>query len=326
MTVVPTWVESLREQQVYAIQNILEQFHAGSNIVMLDAPTGSGKTLIGEMVRRNLGCRGLYLCTSISLQQQFCKDFPEAALLKGRSNYATADDPGKFPNLHAGDCVKERTGFFPACYACNPTDTPPSNNLHCRWCHPVTACPYEEAKFDAIRSDLVCTNTSYFLHEANYVGSLPRARKLIVIDEADTLEDALMGFVGVTITPQRAKELNIGPPAKKTVESSWVEWAKSSLETVSGIRVTGNTVRDIRRRNYVAGLKANLTRLCDADSGIQSGGWVYTGYAEGNIQFKPVQVSDIARDFLWRHCSRFLLMSATTISFDAMAENLGFQE
>jgi ATP-dependent DNA helicase DinG len=322
LTVLPEWVETIRPNQVFAIQEILNAFSGGAQIVMLDAPTGSGKTLIGEMVRQNLGVRGLYLCSSISLQTQFCKDFPAAALLKGRSNYPTGDSPNSFPEINAGDCQKSRGGV---CSTCMDDDPPPEEDaLHCPWCHPVTSCHYETAKYEAMCSDLVCSNTSYFLHEANYVGNLPLTRKLVVIDEADTLEDVLMGFVSVSITPQRAKQFGIEPPDRKTVLASWVQWAIEAQERLKGVTVNGDSVQSIRDRSYLSRLRQNLSRLNSRDSGLSSGGWVYTGYQEGHIEFKPVSVSSVAKDFLWKHCPRFLLMSATTISYEQVASDLGF--
>lgn len=320
MIKLPAWADTIRPHQVSAIQQAVEAFNSGTQVVILDAPTGSGKTLIGELVRQSLDTRALYLCSSIALQTQFARDFPEAAILKGRSNYATYDSPSKFPELNAGDCVKERTSL-PACYSCD-TDID-DDAMHCKWCHPVPACPYEIAKSHAMRSDLVCTNTSYFLHEANYVGNLPLRRGLIIVDEADTLEDMLLNFITVHVTAKRAKEYGIAPPAKKTVESSWVEWAEGAVETLKGIRVTGDSVRSIRERSSLNRLRGNLARLNDVQTGLRSGGWVYTGYERGDISFKPVEVDHVARDFLWRHNKRWLLMSATTISFPVLAESLG---
>lgn len=290
---------------------------------MLDAPTGSGKTLIGEMVRQSLDCRALYLCSSLQLQEQFSKDFPDAAILMGRTNYATGDSPSKYPELNAGDCVKERQ-TLPACYDCDPSDSL-ADEMHCKWCHPVTSCPYEMAKATAIRSPLVCTNTSYFLYEANYVGNLPLARHLVIVDEADTLEDVLMSFVEVSVTARKAKEYGIEPPSKKTVESAWVDWAVNAGQRLSAHRIQGDSVSSIRARNSLNRLRANVKRLNDPDTGLSSGGWVYTGYDKGDISFKPIEVNHLAQEYLWRHCKRFLLMSATTISFDVMATTLGVE-
>jgi Rad3-related DNA helicase len=317
----PEWATTPRPHQIVAVQQALSAFNSGSKVVLLDAPTGSGKTLIGELVRQYLDCRALYLCNSIALQDQFCRDFPTAALLKGRTNYATFDSPSKFPELNAGDCAKERT-VLPACFDCDPNPDE-DEGMHCKWCHPVKDCPYEMAKANAIRSSLVCTNTSYFLYEANYVGNLPLARKLIIIDEADTLEDTLMSFVEVSVTQRKADEYGIKPPTRKTVESAWVEWALDAENRLSKHRVAGDSVSAIRSRNTLNRLRGNIKRLNDPTTGLAAGGWVYTGYDHGNISFKPINVNHLAGEYIWKHSPRFLLMSATTISFDVMAKTLG---
>jgi Rad3-related DNA helicase len=317
--ILPPWVDTIRPHQITALQGILEQFNNGTQVVMLDAPTGSGKSLVGELVRQSLDARALYLCSSIALQTQFYNDFPEAVVLKGRTNYSTHDEPGRYPDLNAGDCVKQRESL-PACFLCTQEA---EEAMHCRWCHPVSSCPYELAKFAAIRSPLVCTNIQYFLHEANYVGNLPLNRQLIIVDEADTLEDVMMSFVEVSISARKAKEYGISPPERKTVESSWIEWALAAEDKLRSHRIPGEGIEAIRARQSHSRLLGNIKRLNDPERGLQSGGWVYTGYDRGDIAFKPVTIDALTFDYLFRHCGRWLLMSATTISFPVFAETLG---
>jgi Rad3-related DNA helicase len=187
----------------------------------------------------------------------------------------------------------------------------------------VPSCPYEIAKFAAIRSPLVCTNTQYFLYEANYVGNLPLNRQLIIVDEADTLEDVIMSFVEVSVTARKAKEYGIEPPDKKTIQSSWVDWALEAESKLRAHRISGEGIDAIRARQSLARLLGNIKRLNDPERGLLSGGWVYTGYDRGDIAFKPVTIDSLTFDYLWRHSPRWLLMSATTISFDVFAETLG---
>ena len=49
----------------------------------------------------------------------------------------------------------------------------------------------ERAKFGALISAQTCTNTYYFLNEANYIGRLA-GRGIVIIDECDTLESILI--------------------------------------------------------------------------------------------------------------------------------------
>lgn len=293
---------------------------------MIDAPTGSGKTLIAEMVRQTFKWRAVYLCSTLSLQDQFVHDFPYAALLRGRSNYPTADTPQLYPNLTAADCTKE-TVSGPQCSDCDPHLDSDVEYRHCRWCHPVSSCLYEIEKATALRSSLACSNIQYFLYESNYIGWLVQNRDLIIVDEADLLEDALLSFISVSVTPNQQREYGIAMPTKKTVADAWVEWAAT---TEAHLRVLknrhyGDDLTGIRKKKSLSRLHGDLLRLTDTKTGIAAGNWVYTGYETGRIEFKPVEIGPYAQQFLWRHGPRFLLMSATTISFAAQAEALGLE-
>src|SRR4030042_5679638 len=69
-------------------QKEIVEFVLGSSkkFVMLDAPTGSGKSIIGMVLSRLLK-KSIYCCTTKILQDQLTKDFPDIPILKGRSNY-----------------------------------------------------------------------------------------------------------------------------------------------------------------------------------------------------------------------------------------------
>src|SRR2546423_12028209 len=50
----PDWFHTFRDHQINAIEEILDAYRSGASVVVLDAPTGSGKTLIAESVRQLL--------------------------------------------------------------------------------------------------------------------------------------------------------------------------------------------------------------------------------------------------------------------------------
>ena len=89
----PAWLTEFRPHQLTAAKQILEAYGRGADVVLLDAPPGSGKTIIAEMVRQAMGVNGTYVCHGLSLQDQFLGDFNYSCTLKGRRNYPTLNMP-----------------------------------------------------------------------------------------------------------------------------------------------------------------------------------------------------------------------------------------
>lgn len=333
----PEWVTEIRPHQWKAVVEAVEAFGRGDRVVFVDAPTGSGKTLLAELVRRMLKTKALYVASTKSLQEQAARDFPYAKVLKGRANYPTADDPDAFESedrwgnarLTAADCTRQMAQL-PACVKC-PVEVE-RQELHCANCHPVSACPYSIAKNEALGADLTILNTSYFLSEANGPGKFSSAINqnsafgLVIVDEADLLENELMGQVEVRITETMRKKYSIEPPAKKTVEASWLEWVTGEAipkigDALKKTPAKSQNVTVIRERQRLERLATRLKVLAE---GLGDGNWVADDWERnGAIVFRPVKVDRFGGGMLWRHGVRFLCMSATILSADLMAEVLG---
>ena len=311
----PDWWEKLRDHQRVAIREILTAYDEGAECVVLDAPTGSGKTIIGECVRRLLpGARQTtYICSSKALQAQFLRDYPYAKVLQGRSNYATELYPERFggrnpsESLSAADCTKT-----------------PGDPESCLWCSHTSNCGYERAKSEALRSELAVLNTSYFLSECNGPGRFSRGG-LVIADEADVLESELMSHVEVRISERRLKSYGLGTPRFVTKEESWREWAEEAYEKVRANPprlVPGDSIQAIRQRKRHEILVGKLRGLRE---GLEAGNWVYVG-DRLQAAFKPITVDQLGAQKLWQHGDKWLLMSATVISADELLESLGWNE
>lgn len=307
----PAWVQTFRPHQWTAVEEIVAHFAAGKKVVLVDAPTGSGKTLLAELVRRELHQRAVYICTTKQLQRQVLDDFGYARVLKGRSNYPTLDHPQMFDPVLGADRI--------TCDDCTKADN------HCDFCSEVGRCPYETAKQDALRADLAVLNTAYFLAEANHVGRF--RPEFVIADECDELEDALMSYVEVTVGPGDRKRLGLDIPEKKTVEESWVGWLDDAIRAVATELSTypekpKNPRQAKRKRKW----ERKHQQLSFVRGGVEAGGWVYDHSRPDWVTFKPVKVDRYAQKLLWGHSPRWLLMSATTISFDQMAADLGLED
>lgn len=323
----PAWVKEFRATQWEKVQEVVEAFKT-HDVVFLQAPTGTGKTLLAEMTRRLLLPNGrasaAYVCSTKALQDQFAEDFPYGEVLKGRSNYLTesgplndygnALPPGMPSDITCADCTySTKTG-------------------ECRWCSTRNLCPYVEAKVDAIRSPLAILNTSYFLTDANKSQGSFTGRDLTIIDECDLLEHELLNFVELNISPAALKRMDMQLPRRKTIESEWYRWvtreaipkAEEYLATLPTPHDYSTDAKGIRRYYTTERL---LEELRDLEAELPNGGWVYDpGKDEDRVVFKPVKVTRYGHRYIWPHSRKFLLMSASILSHHAMAEELGLNK
>jgi ATP-dependent DNA helicase DinG len=77
---------TLREGQAYVLNEIDSAFASGYKYIILEGPTGFGKSPVGIAVARTLGTS--YICTSTKdLQTQYAKDFPFLKVVKGKNNF-----------------------------------------------------------------------------------------------------------------------------------------------------------------------------------------------------------------------------------------------
>jgi ATP-dependent DNA helicase DinG len=75
-----------RESQTHVLNEISEAFNSGYKHILLEAPTGFGKSLVAVAVAMTTGSS--YICTSTKdLQTQYSRDFPFLRVAKGTNNY-----------------------------------------------------------------------------------------------------------------------------------------------------------------------------------------------------------------------------------------------
>lgn len=316
----PEWVEEIRQHQWDAVEEAVEAFNSGIDIVYLDGPTGTGKTLIAELIRRRMKVNGLYVCNTKTLQDQFVQNFPYAKVLKGRDNYPTLDMA--YPEYTAADCNKEGVGDEAFCY----------------WCRVVQDCPYEKAKVAALRARLAVINTAYLLTEANNVGKFS-GRDLVIADEADTLEQILMGFVTYSLSDRRLERLGLHAPKPGSRKTTILRWLEDELlpKTYDHLRTLpsdSKELRIVRERNGVMRLIEDTRRVVedlrieieslsndeDEQPGVEN--WIRDNKS-GPMVLKPVRVENYGGRMVWGHGKKWLCMSASFVSTEEISDSLG---
>jgi Rad3-related DNA helicase len=148
---------TFREQQKEVVLDIVAAFFdATCNLYLLDAPTGSGKSLIAMIVGGFLTqykVKGYILASDLALQTQYEKDFRKFNLqwgsIKGVDNYMCTVNSERFS---LGECRLKNTSYEEA-------ETLP--------CFPD--CGYLFSRKLAIKSPVSLLNYSYWLIQRNYV-------------------------------------------------------------------------------------------------------------------------------------------------------------
>src|SRR6188472_3172721 len=78
---------SQRNNQEKVLHEICNAFNSGYKYIILEAPTGFGKSPVAIAVALALGSS--YICTATKdLQTQYSKDFPYLKVAKGKNNFA----------------------------------------------------------------------------------------------------------------------------------------------------------------------------------------------------------------------------------------------
>lgn len=310
----PDWVTEIRAPQAEALAAISRAYleggpeSAGTKLVVLDAPTGAGKSLIGEGARRMIaeqlaGMKSLYVCHNIDLQQQFIRDFPYARLLKGRANYSTQHGP--WPQITCADC-----------------DDPTGQD--CSWCEGPAYCGYRIAKRQALASPLAVVNTAYMLAEANNVDEGVSRRSFIVADECDTLEALLLGYVEFRVSGRMAATLGMREPIKGARKPTLIKWLQD-FATVAGMYQSNDKkrVEAVKRAGQQATMVAGA--LAGDAEDENEGKWIRAYDDMAALILQPVLVAPFGVPNLWQHGTRWLAMSGTVVSSDELVTTLGWQ-
>lgn len=299
--------KSLYEHQGTAILDII---NSSRRIYVCEAPTGSGKSLIGACVlaAQKDGTGGIYIVHSKIHQKQIQKDFPEFMIMYGRNNYKCLKNQQKT----AEDCTNDY-----------------------RVCKFRNSCPYKVAKKALEFAAYKCVNYHYYLYESNYAGMLGNTN-MLVIDEADNLEKALMDFISISFTKKMIDKYQLPPPKYKTSEArygveSWKIWA-SEVKDILKYRVKTLQLRLKDKANFTEldywDLKEcnkleNLIKKIDMFLEYVDETWVFD-HTDKQWIFKPLwMIPELADMFLWSHAKNILLMSATFDPTDVLCNKLG---
>jgi len=327
-------LEKYRVGQKEAIERIVHYFNEKVKFVLLEAPTGSGKSVIGFTVAQ-LFSPAYYLAPQKFLQDQLSFDFGENGRyvgghrpmieLKGRVNYrcdyykhvcndgfSSGVDVDRFRALSekvvtcdVGECKKHDKSKLDYCLGDNGF-----------------VCEYFRQLEKALSSSICLMNFHSFLFQSSVVHRfLPR--KLLILDEGHVSEDVLMKFVELRISDRPFVSLGIRFPELSSVEDylKFFEDIKLRDLIVNEHRIArlkgDSVVEDEWERLLV---KYSIVVNSDPSRWVHE----FVGKPYNNVvTLKPLFVDDFANSHLFSMADHVLIMSATLLSKKIICDSLG---
>lgn len=182
------WRKGQREAVEQIIQTYLENKY---HVVILDAPVGSGKSLIAmasAFILNEIKKKGYVLASEISLQDQYESDINRFklhwGLVKGVDHYLCTDNLEKHS---LGTCkIRNINPLEMSCYS---------------------ECPYLSARNFACNSDTAVLNYNYWLIMQNSDSKLFPARDFTICDEAHKILDIVQNHYSPRFTPNTIEKL-----------------------------------------------------------------------------------------------------------------------
>jgi len=274
-----------RPGQDSIIQKLLD---SKKRFMFFEAPTGAGKTLPSTAFHKLSKLDyTVYCCVTKQLQDQYMNDFGAIAVdIKGRNNY-TCLLPGVGS---AAQCIDSKE------YSCERK----------------SECPYRIRVEEARKAEIAVLNVWALLFQikfaARFTNNTTRKdephRHLLILDEADTLEDCLVSFASRQITPKYVRRYHLPTPDFYNEDIGyWLEWLQEALNVLDGL-IYRAPAEELKNELRVA--KQNLKFLFENLSDT----WVVERNENG-VAIVPTDISKLAHQYLFQHFDRILLMSAS---------------
>lgn len=301
-----------RTGQREAIDQARSAFERGKRFVVIEAPTGSGKSAMAVALTREANSAFILTAQKL-LQDQYLRDYPDLAMMKGRANYDCLVAP---THAAAAPCIAGRR--FPEC----------------------EDCPYFTAKDRAIAADGAIMNYAYYLAELNHAGGFG-PRELLVLDEAHGAETALMGFVQVTVDDRALARAGVETRIPSALDQLGLfDFAEDlAPDLIDRSHEIAERLREGAVPEAVAVQQMQVKQWCDhlvtrlellRDSRYENFvEWTverrHTDHG-GTLIFKPVTVASFAESHLFRFGERVLMLSATILDAPTYLRSLGIRQ
>lgn len=322
------------------VQNYLD---CGIKKIIIAAPTGVGKSALGITLARYFGS-SFVVTASKYLQDQYAADFDILKPVKGKSNFVCLKQMEE-ASIPLEDHARARAERM-TCETgrCTYKDPETGRDTNCTFKPSIqdyydkrhgTTCPYYDQKYAALISSHSLWNYAGYFQVIKYnqkTYGQYLMRDVTVFDEAHTIEDQIINFLGVDIRRYTldhcgldikdfdAADIGSMIQLVESIENHYALEIRDLLED-PGFAANPNYRRlgDLEN-NADRFAKARVELVSDRDNFIVNEPLVYNGVFH-SISIKPLDISKYARQFFLTPVQVFM---SATIDADSFCENMGF--
>jgi len=308
-----------RPTQRQALADIRDAFAAGNEVVLVRAPTGSGKSLLARAVA---GCAaqgseasaadpvGAYYTTpQVSQLNDVASDplLEDLAVIRGKNNYDCILPGETDTPVDRAPCVREQ-GFD---------------------CQVKHRCPYFSDRAIAANRAIAAMTLAYFMQTAG--SDVFGTRDVVVIDEAHGLGDWAEMYATIELGPRTVPDWDDLQPGPIGGLDDAVAYARR-LRTACDRRLTELrrqvelAPEAVARRDRLEELRGDLGWFVeDCTTPESPTTWVVDqpDGAGGAVTVRPMNPERFLRHTVWDRGRRFALFSATILDGDAFCASVG---
>lgn len=336
-----------RKIQKEILSEIEEKIKSDYKKIILCAPTGVGKSLVGATVSKYFDS-SFTITASKQLQDQYIKDIPFLKSVKGKQNFPCLKmmESEKVDNTRRamrwgltcdkGQCqekiMKEGKDVIEICKF-KPTIKQVEDNSQNTEC-----CHYYLQKYDALVSKHSLWNYHAFFQIMKFNKKLFEDyldRKVSVFDEAHKIEDQIMQFIGFDIFGGQIEECNLDPnrynfsdldsmiQLTDDIAYSYAKKIKDIKESDAFENNPDYQLVSRLERRYDRAAQAKIDILSDKDNFVVNDPIHDLNGNVRSISIKPVDVSKFANSFF---TTDFQIFMSATIDKHSFCENMGLDK
>lgn len=302
-----------RTNQKEKLKEIIDSFNKGKKVVILRAPVGFGKSILGYSLGMcSDSC--FYSTPQKTLMAQLMKDFGGDMFreVKGRNNFLCNE------LLHANEGATEKERKEMTCDKGFCTYKKDYCKIH--KCQPD--CEYIIQRNYASKGHICLMPLAYFL-----VSKFPRynpdklvfpSRDLVIIDEAHGVPQGVLDYHTVNIYASFGSRIYSSIPIFNTI-TEYVSWTRDSyLANLNEIIKEGESVKSPtskqeREENSFVKLKEKIEKFLK-EYNKKPTEWIFEvkrNKYDSKLIFKPITPAQFVKEDVFSRGNHFLLMTAT---------------